>query len=358
VKDREQIYKKIAEIDKTIRQNYSGTIDEDVLLDSISKGYLGGIGDKYAHYYSTEELKKFKDDNDGTLDGIGVRVELDESGYIRIAEVYENSSAKAAKLQKGDLIIKVADKDVKATGYSESVELMRGEAGTKVKVVIRRNGADQDPIELIRKKVVVPSVWHRMIGNNGYVQIADFNASTVDQFKSAIEDLIKQDAKSLIFDVRNNPGGTLDSVTDMLDMLLPEGTIATATYNDGKTKVLAKSDSDEIKLPMVVLTNNSTASAAELFVAALRDYNKVKVVGINTYGKGVMQTTFTLKDGSGVQLTTAYFNPPKSENFNGVGIKPDYEIALSAEQEKDFSNLTDKTDPQILKAVEIANSLT
>lgn len=357
VSDRENMYTKLAEIDKLVRQNYQGTIDEDLLLDAISKGYAQGLGDKYAQYYTAEQLSKETDSNNGQLSGVGVTATVDESGYIRIVGVYDDSPASVAGFKENDLIIKVNGEDVKAIGYQAAMEKIQGEAGTKVKLVIRRDGVDQQETELVRKKIELPSVYSRMIGENGYIQITSFSNNTVNQFSDAVDSLMSKGAKALIFDLRNNGGGTLDSVTKMLDKLLPKGVIATYTGADGETKPLANSDANEVKLPMVTLTNASTASASELFVAALRDYEKTQVVGTTTYGKGVMQTTYSLKDGSGIKFTTAKFNPPKSENFNGVGIKPDYEVTLTVEQEKNLDNLDENTDPQLKKAVEVANSL-
>lgn len=356
VKSREQLYKKIQEVDALIRQNYDGTVNEDVLMDSIAKGYVGGIQDKYSRYLTADELKFENEENDGKIVGIGVITQQDLSGYIKINSVIADSPAKAAKLVPGDLIVKVGSADVVATGYAKAIKLVKGNAGTKVKLTIRRNGKDLPEIELIRKSVEIPSVLYKMIGANGYIKISDFNTSTVSQFNSALNAVQKAGAKALIFDVRSNGGGTLDSVTKMLDKLLPEGDIVTATYKNKETEVLAKSDDNEVTLPMVTLVNGSTASAAELFVAALRDYGKTDTVGVKTYGKGVMQTTYTLSDGSGVVFTTAHFNPPKGPNFDGVGIQPDYQVNLTKEQEQQAAILNESNDPQLIKAIEIANS--
>lgn len=154
-----------------------------------------------------------------------------------------------------------------------------------------------------------------------------------------------------------NPGGTIDSVVDMLDTLLPEGDLVSATYHDGHTEVLGTSDADEVNLPMVVITNENTASAAELFAQAIKDYNKGRTVGTQTYGKGVMQTIYPLSDGGALSITVAKYNPPKSENFDGVGVKPDYAVQLTAEQQRNFYELDEETDPQLKKALELAEAV-
>ena len=167
---------------------------------------------------------------------------------------------------------------------------------------------------------------------------------------------MSQGATGLIFDVRNNPGGLLDSVAGVLDYLLPEGTIVSATNKKGDTRVLYESDADCIDLPMIVICNGETASAAELFSAALRDYQKAELVGTNTFGKGIMQTAYNLADGSAVSLTTDYYNPPSGINFHGVGLKPDYEVKLTADQELNLANLDENSDPQLQKAITVLDS--
>ncbi len=356
VKERERMYTKFAEIDRTVTQNFVGEIDEDQLLDAISAGYISGLGDRYAQYFSPEELKKEKLNNEGVLVGIGISATVDDSKkYIQIAEVYENSPASEAGLQTGDLIVKVDGQDVAEIGYVEAVEMVTGEAGTKVKITYRREGEDKD-LELTRKRVEVPSVSYRMIGENGYIQIKDFNTATVNQFDTAVNSCIEQGAKGLVFDLRNNGGGTLDSVGQMLDKLLPKGAIAYQRTKDGKKTEIYTSDAKQVDLPMATLTNGNTASASELFVAALKDYNKAKSVGATTYGKGVMQTRYDLSDGSAIRITTAYFDPPKSENFDGVGIKPDFAVALTPDQEKNFDSLDETSDPQLKKALEVVSA--
>ena len=186
--------------------------------------------------------------------------------------------------------------------------------------------------------------------------MSNFDETTVDDFKYAVSDLKSQGVKGLIFDVRNNPGGLLDSVADVLDYLLPEGDLVSETNKKGETKVLCTSDSSCIELPMVVLVDGETASAAELFAADLRDFKVAELVGQTTYGKGIMQGAFPLEDGSAIKMTIAYFNPHSGVNFNGVGLKPDYEVALTTEQKLNFDTLDETSDPQLMKAIEVLNA--
>lgn len=359
VSQREAMYDKLSEIDSYVRKNYYGTIDETTLNDYISMGYIAGLSDQYATYYSASQYAELQQENAGKLVGIGIRATRSESGFIQVTEVYPDSPAAEANIKAGDLIVKVNDIDVTADTYNDAISEIGGKAGTKLSLTVRSDNKDREISEITRRVVVTPTVYPKMIGTAGYIKIVDFNENTYDQFKKAVEDLIgNQGAQSLIFDLRNNTGGLVDPAIKMLDMLLPEGTIATATYRDGSTEVLGTSDANCIDKPMVVLTNENTASAAELFTQALRDYGVAKSVGTTTFGKGVMQVTHSLKDGSAIRITVAQYNPPKSANYDGVGIKPDYEVTLTEDQVKAFDTLDETTDPQLKKALEITNSST
>lgn len=356
IKDREAMYSKIADIDAFVRQNYIGEIDQKELVDMMAKGYVQGLGDKYGAYLTDEEYKELSESYEGKMVGVGIEITQDVSGYMRIISVYEGSPAASAGLAKGDLIIKIGDVDVVTSGYDAAKEEIRGEAGTTLTLTYRRENVDQS-IDLVRRKMDIPTIDYRLIGANGFIRIKEFNDNTPEQFKAAIEDLQANGAKGLVFDVRNNGGGTIDSVAEMLDMLLPEGPIVTAYSKDGTEVVNKQSDASEINLPMCVLTNERTASAAELFACALRDYDKAKLVGTKTYGKGVMQRVFPLSDGSALDITIAKYNPPKSENYDGVGLTPDYEVKLSAELQNIFYELTEINDPQLQKAIEVVNAV-
>ncbi len=358
VTEKEQMYDKIEEIYTKINDNYLFTLDEEQFLNATGNGIMSGLNDRYARYYTQEEYaEKLKEDK-GELVGIGVTVRYDTTnGYLTVEKVYVNSPAEAAGLQKGDVIIQIDDQDLSLITAIESTKLIQGEAGSKLNVVYRRDGVNET-VEMVRKNVEIPAIESRMIADSGYIKIIDFTDATPGQFFAAIENLQEQGATSLIFDVRNNGGGTLDSVLEMLDYLLPEGEIATSVDKSGNKQVLKNSDAREVVLPMVTITNGNTASASELFVQALKDYQKADSVGTTTYGKGVIQTTYALSDGSAIKMTTSYFNPPKSENFDGIGIKPNYEVALTKEQEQNFDMLDETNDPQLMKAIEVVNSLT
>ncbi len=354
--ERQAIYDKIDEINQIVRENYNGEIDETRLLDSISDGFAYGLGDVYANYYSAEEYSELKDDLNGKVVGIGVACTKDTEGYARLITVYEDSPAQISGLQKGDQIVKVGEIDV-LTDYNNAINALKGDAGTTVKVTYRRAGEDTE-VEITRRKITVPSVESEMLEDNiAYIKITDFTTSTVNQFESAVGAALDKKAAGIIFDIRNNGGGTMKSVAQMLDIILPEGPVISSTDKNGETKVVYSSDSAEISVPMAVLINKNTASAAELFAAALRDYDKAELVGSTTYGKGVMQDIYPLTDGSAIKITTAKFNPPKSDNFDGVGVKPDFAVDLTAEQEKLWYELDASTDTQLIKAISVVKAL-
>ncbi len=344
---------KYYEIQSLINRYFVEDISDSELSDGIALGAVYSLDDKYSAYYTAEQYSAVLDNNEGLGAGIGVTVtEHPDTGNIYVINVSTGSPADIAGIKAGDSILSVDGKKVADIGFSDAVAAVQGEEGTKCKLTLLRDGKEITT-EATRGRFVSTSVFSHMIGTLGYIQITDFNTATVAQFKDAVTAAQENGATGLIFDVRGNGGGTLDSVEKILDFLLPEGDVVSATYKNGKKEVLFTSDKNEIDLPMAVLCDDDTASASELFAAAIRDFGKGKLVGETTYGKGVMQRTFGLSDGSAVRLTIAYFNPPSGINFNGVGLEPDVSVELNDEQQKYFYFLTDETDPVIAEAVKI-----
>ena len=357
IKERETMYAKLAEVDRLIRQKYFNTIDEQTLGENLVRGYIAGIEDKYGIYLTAEQYAETQSDYDGRMVDIGIVCSPDPGGYILIDKVYADSPAAVSELARGDLIIKVDELPVAAESYEAAVDALKGEPGTTVTVLVRR-GSLEKSYTITRRKVEVPTAEGRMIGNIGYIRIVQFNDNTPDQFFKVMGQLMDNGAQALVFDVRGNPGGTIESVGKMLDKLLPEGPIISATYRNSTTpQVLITSDAEEVKLPMAVLINAKSASAAELFAQALKDYNKAKAIGVTTYGKGSMQEIHKLSDGSALDFTVARYNPPKSPNFEGIGVKPDYEVKLTPELEKELENLDENSDLQLKKALEVVTAI-
>ena len=324
-------FDKLLEVDAYVRANFIGTVDYEKAMQYMLDGYMYALGDKYSVYHTAEEMQELTNESNGDLVGIGVRVMMDdETGGIRILNVMHDSPALEAGLQVGDVIVKVGDLEVTADTYNTAVNDVAGEAGTELTVTILRNGETFERT-LTRRLVRSEAVFLEMQDNHtALIRIYEFTGNAADDFIAAMEEAQKAGATGYVFDVRNNPGGDLGVIVRILDYLLPEGPIVRIIDASGEVVHTYTSDESEIQAPMVVLINENTASAAELFTSALLDYDKCVTVGQTTYGKGVMQNIITLPDGSGIRLTTHYYNPPYSDNYNGVGIPADYELEMAS----------------------------
>ncbi len=339
VNEKAKKYAALQSLDNYVRENYYGEINEEELSDNILKGYVSGINDRYSRYLTAEEYKEEKADHSGDLVGVGVTLTRDESGYIRIAEIFEDSPAAESGLLENDIITAVDGTDIKELDFDEAISRMRGIEGSEITLTVRRSGEDKE-YKFTRRSIEVSTVESKMIENNtGYIKIKSFKENTSHQFLSALESLTANGAKSLVFDVRDNGGGLVSSLEKCLDPLLPEGIIAVAEYKDGSSETLIYSDASEILMPMTVIVNENTASAAELFAASL--------VGTQTYGKGVMQSTTELDNGDAVVLTIAKYKTVFSDCYDGIGITPDVYI----------ENKDEKIDEQYNKAVELVQAL-
>ena len=364
VNERAAVYKKLSDVDRESRQNYAGQIDEEVLSDSISSGYVRGLGDKYSSYLTKDEYEEILQEAAGQRVSIGVTVEKDATGYLKIKKVLAASPAEQNGLKPGDLLISIDGTDLKTQSLVNGQRLLKGQPGTKVSIVYRRDGVDTKS-EIQRKELEMEFVEYRMLDTNGYIKISEFNSRTFEQFKKAVEELIRQGATGLIFDVRDNNSDSIDAANDMLDMLLPSGSLGEVVKKgqDVNLKNAAVSDKYEVALPMAVIMNGKTGCAAEYFAAVLRDFKqgteslkRAQLVGTQSMGKSALQELRPLTDGSALKLTTAHFVTPEGTDIAGTGIKPDYEVKLTTEQEQAYDQLTDDTDPQIKKAAEVVNS--
>ncbi len=347
---------KLKQLDFLVRNNFYGDVDETELTDSIIEGYVKGIGDRFAGYYDVESTEKRVDSLNGNGSGIGIIVtEHPDTGYIYVKNVYDDGPAAKAGIVSGDQITAIDNISVLDTGYSQAVDSIIRELGETVELALLR-GDKSITVTVEYSKFTTQTVFAQFFdGGYGYIEITSFNNETTAQFENAVNQLVQLGAKALIFDLRGNGGGTVDSVTEMVDFICPEGVVMTVKYADGREEVLAESDKNEIDLPMVVLTDGSTASASELFTASVKEFGKGISVGEKTFGKGVMQTTYNLYDGSSVAFTVAEFLPHSGNSFNGVGISPNIEISLTEEQSKYRHQLSKDSDPVISAAVEYLN---
>lgn len=349
-------YTKVKAIDELVDENYYGNADNDALADSVAYGYLSGIGDRYAVYYDAEAAAENESNNRGNRIGIGASVMgSSNQNSLIVYRLDPNGTACSSGVMVGDMIIAADGVSVEEDGFDAVYDAILGEENTDCELDIIR-GEECLKISVTRKKFEITTVYYNLIGDAGYMMIERFNDLTDDQMIAAIEEMKSQGAKGLIFDLRGCPGGLLDPTADILDYLLPEGVIVSAEYADGENRVLHSSDASELDMPMTVLISNETASAGELFAAAIRDYDKGVLIGTTTYGKGVMQHSYNFDDGSSVKFTVAQFCPPCGEGFDGEGVAPDIEVELSDEQKENFNFLPQSEDPHILAAVEYLNS--
>ncbi len=346
------VYSKLREIDSTVRINYIGDIAEDALEASIINGYMVGIGDKYASYMEPSSYYELQQSNGGVILGAGFEAIEDGSGYLKITNVYKGSSAELNGVIAGDVITEIDGKSLLSMGQGVALEKLSGEVGTRIALKLLRDGENVS-VNLIRQQLEITSVSGEMLDNNiAYISITSFNAKTSEQFASVVTKLLDDGAQAIIFDLRQNSGGLVSALKPMLNRFIPSTIVATAEYADGSRKTLIETDSEtNISLPMAVLVDGGTASAAELFACALRDECGAELVGTQTYGKAVMQNTYEFSDGSAVTISTAKIYNSNGECLDGIGLKPDYvaELAAGALPE----NLTFETDTQLQKAVEV-----
>lgn len=353
LKGKEQIYSKLSEVDKIVRDQALATPDSNALTDELIKGYMNGLGDKYAAYLNAESKTQNDAYFNGIYDGLGLTVLAQpDSSDIKILNVTKGSPSSVAGVKAGDIIVSVNDSPVADLGTDEAMKALEGEIGEKVKVGILRAGENLS-FELERKKYTVQTIESSIVDETvGYIKITGFDNNTDESFIAVVNDFVGNSAvTSLVLDVRNNSGGLLESVVAMLDRLIAEGTLVTSVDKAGNTSSLKTTDNQSVNLPMAVLVNQNSASASELFACALRDYNKAFLVGTQTYGKGTMQSNIPLKDGSAIRITTAKFNPPKSENFEGVGLTPDFVEPMEQEKIDRYYELTYEEDNQLQRAV-------
>lgn len=348
--------KKIDELMSYIDLYYNDDYDEEDIRNAIYAGTLEGLGDPYSVYYTADEYKDMQINTSGNYYGIGAALSQDaKTKEVTISKVYEGTPAEEAGLKDGDQIIKVNDTESTSKELSALVEEIRGEEGTTVHLQVYRASNNKTfEIDVERKNVELPSITSKMLdGGIGYIQISEFQSKTDEQFKSALADLKKQGMKSLIVDVRSNPGGLINTASNILDQILPEGTVVYTKDKYGKREDYT-SDSNCLDCPIAVLVNENSASASEIFAGAIKDYNYGTLIGTKTFGKGIVQTVLPLEDGDAVKLTTAKYYTPKGNYIHGVGIEPDIELTYKYSGPEDEA-YDMKYDNQVQKAIEVLN---
>lgn len=346
--------KKIDELMSYIDLYYNDDCDEDDIRNAIYAGTLEGLGDPYSVYYTADEYKDMQISTSGKYYGIGAALGQDaKTKEVTISKVYEGTPAEEAGLRDGDQIVKVNDTVSTSEELSDLVQKIRGEEGTTVHLKIYRASTKKTfEVDVERKNVELPSITSKMLdGGIGYIQISEFQSETEEQFKSALADLKKQGMKSLIVDVRSNPGGLITAAANILDQILPEGTVVYTEDKYGKREDYT-SDSKCLKCPIAVLVNENSASASEIFAGAIKDYNYGTLIGTKTFGKGIVQTVFPLEDGDAVKITTAKYYTPKGNYIHGVGIEPDINLTYKYFGPED-ETYDMKYDNQVQKAIKV-----
>ena len=356
VKNKERMYNKLSEVDRYVRANEYFDINDDTLNDTIASGYMLGISDRYARYYSAKAYSERVGLANGRLMGIGVAVVKDpSSGYARIIRVYDNTPATNVGLEVGGFITAIGDTSTRSMSDAAAMtSALLGEEGSIVSIKYLTPLREEQSFEIIHANYTTPSISTVRLMDNGvgYLRIDSFTSGTAVEFRNAVNSLTNQGATSLIFDLRDNSGENLNAALVATDYCVPSGLIAQSQDKDGNVTDLRMSDENEITLPMVCLVKGSMASGAELFANALRKMAGATIVGSTTAGKGVLLSDpQSLSDGSAVVITVGILLDNEGKNWNGTGLTPDVDASLTNDEQSSYYDFTVDNDPQITKAI-------
>ena len=347
---------KLEYLEKMIDQDYLGEKDEDQLAEGMYAGLIYGLGDVYSRYYTAEEYEQETSSTDGSYVGIGISMEANKEGGVKIAECYEGGPGEIAGLEEGDVISAIDGEDITEMDTSEVAGLIRNSGKDQVTLTIHRED-EEKPIEITVeiRDVELHSVFGEMLDDEaGYIHISEFTGVTPDQYLETFQSLEDQGMQKLVIDLRDNPGGLLDSVCSILNHVLPEGLIVYTEDKYGNRTEETSNGKDPLEIPLAVLVNENSASASEIFAGAVKDYGIGTIVGTTTYGKGVVQSVRQLADGSAVKLTVSNYFTPKGNNINKVGIQPNVEVKLSTEL-LNKKEITHEEDNQLQEALKVLN---
>lgn len=323
-------------------------IDDSTLTEGMYEGYVRALGDPYSVYYTEKEAEELMQGISGEYSGIGAGLSQSyETKIVTITNVFRDSPAEEAGLKSGDILYQVDDHEITDEDLNQVVAWIKGEEGTKVTLHVIR-GSEEKEITAVRRIVKAQTVEYEMKDSQiGYIRVTEFDSVTYEQFKAALAELDGKGMKGLVIDLRSNPGGDLDTVLDMLRLILPKGTIISTENKDGKEEEYTCDGKQEFDRPLAVLVNGYSASASEIFSGAVQDYEKGKIVGTTTYGKGVVQEIISLLDGSYIKVTTSEYFLPSGRSINEAGITPDVEVEYEPNEEDE------EADNQLDKALEV-----
>ena len=342
---------KLMVLEKLIQERFIGEVDQTAMEDAAANAMVNALGDRWSYYIPADEYAAHMEQMNNAYVGIGITITPEENGGIKVMQVTAGGPAEEAGIQAEDVIVKVDGQSILSMKLNDSKKLIQGEENTTVMITVLRDGAEQT-MEVTRRAIRTPVVEAQLLEENvGLVSIFNFNSNCASETIAAIEDLMAQGAQKLIFDVRNNPGGYAQELVKVLDYLLPEGRLFTTVDYTGAEHT-DMSDASCLQLPMAVLVNGNSYSAAEFFAAAMAEYDAAVVVGEKTSGKGYFQSTFRLPDGSAVGLSIGKYYTPKGQSLADVGITPDIQASLKNDQ----AGLEPMQDPQVLAAIEALRS--
>ena len=342
---------KIKYLENMIDEEYLGEISTDKLEEGVYAGLIYGLGDVYSRYYTKDEYEQESVTTEGSYVGIGVAMQKYTAGGVQIVECYKGSTAEEAGIKVDDVITAINGEDITDTELQDVVSMIKDNEDKDVVLTVQRKGEDTQEITVKVSNVELPSVFGEMLDENtGYIQITEFKGVTVEQYEEVFADLKEQGMERLVVDLRDNPGGLLNVVCDILRDILPEGLIVYTEDKNGNRSEETCDGKNPLDMPLAVLVNGNSASASEIFAGAVKDYGIGTIVGTTTYGKGVVQSIRQLSDGSAVKLTIANYYTPKGNSINKTGIQPDVEVELSPEL-LNQEEITHEEDNQLQEAL-------
>lgn len=347
---------KIKYLENMIDEEYLGEISTDKLEEGVYAGLIYGLGDVYSRYYTKDEYEQESVTTEGSYVGIGVAMQKYTAGGVQIVECYKGSTAEEAGVKVDDVITAINGEDITDTELQDVVSMIKDNEDKDVVLTVQRKGEDTQEITVKVSNVELPSVFGEMLDENtGYIQITEFKGVTVEQYEEVFADLKEQGMERLVVDLRDNPGGLLNVVCDILRDILPEGLIVYTEDKNGNRSEETCDGKNPLDMPLAVLVNGNSASASEIFAGAVKDYGIGTIVGTTTYGKGVVQSIRQLSDGSAVKLTIANYYTPKGNSINKTGIRPDVEVELSPEL-LNQEEITYEEDNQLQAALNSLNA--